>query len=709
MRVKTKTVAAILTALVVFGLTVPVLPVFGQIGSQIEQIFPSSATGPVGTAVNLIGSIDTANGQYKIFFGATLIVTANATGSAVNAGFYVPENPSGTYTITLQDLTTNSNATKDFTVTASYSVTADLPNPPLQMQEGNTVTLNVSVSGGQPSTAYTANITVTLPSPLSTNFSRLVTLPASSSRGSATTQINFPDSTFEPSGSLTTYAGTYQLYFNLSQSLASKSFTIGFTDLSQYHRGQNAKINATGYQPNDTATMTVKSIDSDATIYSADVTPTSAGIVATQWTVPSNAAIGTYTITITPRNTPKPVIDAQNVTVPGYPLTVRVKDLSTRPGSDILVEALDATTNKTYDATSNAGGNASISLENGKATLTAFWNGLQVGQTSITVAGEGTFDLLCELGDLIIAVKDQNGLSIPSVSLAISYTYLTTKDQQTRSGSTSGQTDSSGTYNLTSTPPGITYKIDASVYGVVFNGGNDTVSKLPTQALSEVTILCPSRNLTFNIVDYSGNKISDARFSMLEVTAGIFYGADTKADGSVTVQTTLGRYKARVYAGSVLLNETLIDAFGDKQITIQCITYNLQVNVKVVDYFGQPIPNANIRLVGADGKAQLQTSKPDGTTSFAGVTGGDVQIETYLSETDDYYEALNVNVASSTTVEIQMGRYIAIAGLVIQTSLFITFLTIVLASVVFLVFELIMRRRNKPRKAASNVERAVPK
>ena len=196
---------------------------------------------------------------------------------------------------------------------------------------------------------------------------------------------------------------------------------------------------------------------------------------------------------------------------------------------------------------------------------------------------------------------------------------------------------------------------------------------------------------------------------MLEVTAGIFYGADTKPDGSVTVQATLGRYKARVYAGSVLLNETLIDAFTDKQITIQCTAYNLQVNVKVVDYFGQAIPNANIKLVGADGKVQLQTSKPDGTTSFAGVTGGDVQIETYLSDTDDYYEAMNVNVASSTTVEIQMGRYVAIAGSVIQTSLFVTFLTILLASVVFLVFELIMRRRNKSRKTASNVERAVPK
>jgi len=706
--VKSKTAATLLIILFILGLTAPVLPVMGQIGSQIEQIFPSSATGAVGTAVNIIGSIDTANGQYKIFFGNTLVVTANAQGSAANAGFYVPENPAGTYTITLQDVTINSNATKDFTLTVSYSVAPNIPTAPLQLQEGNSMSLNVSVTGGQPSAAYTANITVTLPTPLSTNYSRLVTLPSSNSKGTTVAQITFPDNAFEPSGALTNYAGTYQLYFNLSQSLALNSFTVGFTELSQYHRGQTAKINAIGYQPNDTATVNVKSIDSGATLYSTDVTPTNAGIVAAQWAVPTNAAIGIYTITITTRNTVKTVPDIQNVTVPGYPLKVTVTDLSNRPVADVLVDAFDTTTNKTYDATSNVEGNASVNLESGQATLTAYWNGLRVGQTAITVVGEGTFDLKCELGDLKIIIKDQNGLLIPSVNLGISYSYLTTKDNQSRSGSTTGQTDASGTYSLNSTPPGITYSINASVYGVVFNGGNSTVSDLPVQAVSEITIFCPARTLTFNVVDYNGNPISNARFSMLEVTAGIFYGTNTNSDGSVTLRTTLGRYTARVYAGSVLLNETLIDAFTDKQLTIQCALYNLQVNVKIVDYFGQAVPNANVKLVGADGTTQTQMAKPDGTTSFNGVIGGNVQITAYLSEGDDYYEATNVNVASSTTVQVQMGRYVSLGGLIVQTSFLITFMAILLTIVVFLVFELYIRRKTKPKKAAI-VEKAVSK
>jgi hypothetical protein len=324
------------------------------------------------------------------------------------------------------------------------------------------------------------------------------------------------------------------------------------------------------------------------------------------------------------------------------------------------------------------------------------------------VAGEGTFEIQCELGDLKITVKDQNGLLIPSVSLDISYSYSTTKDHQSRSGSTTGQTDSSGTYRLNSTPPSIAYNIDASVYGVVFNGGNNTVSDLPVQAVSEVAILCPSRTLTFNIVDYNNNPIPNARFSMLEVTAGIFYGASTSSDGSVTLQATLGRYTARVYAGSVLLNETLVDAFTDKQLTIQCTLYNLQVNVKIVDYFGQAIPNANVKLVGADGTIQTQIAKPDGTASFIGVIGGNVQITAYLSESDDYYEATKVNVASPTTIQVQMGKYISLGGLIVQTSFFITLVTVVLAIAVFLVLELFIRRKTKPKKT-SNMEKAVSK
>ena len=708
---KTKAIAVTFLVIVVtLGLVTTTLPVKGQaIGSQIEQVFPSDLKGVVGQAVSVLGSIDTRNGKYEVYLGRILMLTGTAQDNSVSTVFTIPETPAGTYTITLRDTALNQNATKDFTVNVAYYVNPVVPSAPDQLQEGSPVVLNITITGGQPNTAYRANITVTLPAPLSTNYSRLVTLPTSSQKGTATTQINYPDSTFEPSGSLTDYAGSYKVYFNFTQSLAASQFSIGFTDLTQYHRGQTVKIRAIGYQSNDTTTVTIKNQESGATVYTADITPTSAGIVATDWIVPSNAAIGNYEVNVTAHNTPKLVPDLQTIAVPGYPIRIRVLDLSGIAVPQLVVEALDTATNKTYDGTSGADGKASINLESGRHTLSAFWNDLKVGETSINVIGEGEFDLACELTNLKITVKDRNGLLIPSVKLDISYQYVTTKDSQQRSGNALGQTDISGTYSLNSTPPGISYNINASVYGIVFNSGNDTVSSFPAKAVSEVTIICPARTLTFKILDYNRDAIPNARLALIEVTAGIFYGATTDSGGSVTVDATFGRYIARVYTGSVLLNETVIDAFTDKQVEVQCVLYNLQVTVKVGDYFGQPIANANVRLVGPDGTAQSEKTRADGTAIFSKVTGGDVQIVAYLDEGDSYYEARTIHVESPTTIQVQMGRYIALGSVLIQTSLFITLMIILPVIALFLFWEVYRRRKAKPQKERATMAEAASK
>lgn len=693
-------VVALFIIVVTLSLVLPTLQVKAQVGSQIEQIFPSDKEGAVGQAVTVIGSIDTSGGKFEIYFDTVLVVTGTSQGNAVTAGFRIPEEPAGTYTITLRDVATNGNGTDSFTVNLSYSIVPNVPASPGQLQEGNVVALNVSVTGGQPNTPYSANITITLPAPLNTNYSRLVTLPTSNSKGTSTTQTNYPDSTFEPSGSTTDYAGTYNVYFNLTDSLTSNQFTVGFTDATQYHRGQTVKIRAINYQPNDTATVTIKNQASGASLHSADVTPTSNGTVTDEWSVPSNAAIGICSITVTARNTSKLVPDSQNITVPGYPITISVKDLSNRRVPQVLVEALDTATNTTYDGTSGDDGNATVNLESGRHNLAAYWNGLQVGETNITVTGAGEFGFQTELGDLRITVKDKNGLLIPSVNLDITYSYSTTKDNQRKTGNVVGQTNNDGVYTVNSTPPGITYIINASVYGLPFNSGNDTVNNLPVQAVSDVTIICPSRNLTFTITDYNHAPIANARLSLIEINAGIFYSITTDDNGVAMVDATFGRYTSRVYTGSVLLNETVVDAFTDKHVEIQCVLYNLQVNVKVVDFFGQSIPNANVRLTGPDGTVKSEQTQPDGRAVFNTVIGGDMQIVAYLNEGDDYFEAQNVHVESPTTVQVSMGRYILLGSFVLQTSVFVTVLIVVPVIVLFLVLEVYRRRKTKSKKPA---------
>ncbi len=691
---------AFLVAVVILGLVTPTIQVFGQIGTQIDQVLPGTGEGVVGQSVSVYGSIDTFYGRYEAYFGSILVASGTAQGSSITTTFKIPETPGGSYTITLRDVATNGNDTSPFTVNPAYSVSAVAPAAPVQLQEGGTVALNVTVTGGQPNTVYAADITVTVPSPLNTNYSRLVTLPASNQKGTVITQINFPDTSFAPIGSLTDYAGQYNVYFNVSQSLGSSKFSIGFTDLTQYHRGQTVTLNAVGYVPTDTATVSIKNQDSGVTMFTVDVTPTSAGVVTAQWTVPAGAAIGNYQVDITAHNTPKLVPDSQVITVPGYPVRIRVLDLSGAVVPQIVVEAVDLATNKSYSGTSGDNGTATINLETGQAALTGYWNDLQVGQETITVTGEGQFTLSCTLSNIKIIVQDQNGLLIPSVSLNISYEYLATKTQQQKTGSATGQTDGSGAFIMNSTPPGISYTIKASAYNVVFNGGNDTVSNLPARAVSDVTILCPSRTLTFKITDYNNNPISDARLALLEVTAGIFYSATTDSSGSAMVDATFGRYRMQVYAGSVLLNETQTDAFDDKEVGIQCVLYNLQVNVEVIDFFGQPIGNANVRLTEPTGVVLTEKTQAGGTAVFNGVTGGDMQIVAYFAEGDDYYEALNTHVESPTTIQVRMGRYVAFGAFLVQTSFFLALILIIVAVAVLLAVEVYRRRRAKPKVSA---------
>jgi len=700
---------AVLIVAVTFVLISPILPVMGQIGSQIDQVFPTEQKGVVGQPVSLTGSIDSRNGTFQIYFGSFLVATGSAQDFSVSAGFRIPETPAGTYAITLRDVLLNNNATKDFTVDTAYIVDPIVPSALAQFQEGSIVVLNVSVTGGKANTAYSSNVTVTLPSPLNTNYSRLVTLPTSNQKGTATSQINFPDSLFDPSGSLTDFAGSYKVYFNLSQSLGSNQFLVGFTNLTQYHRGQTVDIRAIGYQQNDTTTVTIKNQESGATMYTANVSPNSAGTVIAEWTVPSSAAIGSYDVSITAHATPKLAPDQQNITVPGYHTRIRVIDLSGIPVPQIVVEANDAATNKTYSGTTEDDGRAIINLESGQHALTAFWKDLGVGGKSVNVVGEGEFDLSVELTNLEITVKDRNGLLIPYVNLGITYHYLTTKNSQQRTGTAAGQTDVSGMFTLASTPPEISYTINASIYGVTFNGGNDTLSNLPVKPVSAVTILCPSRSLTFSIIDYNRNPISDARLELLESSAGIFYGATTGTNGSVTVEATFGKYRARVYSGSVLLNETLVDAFTDHQIDVQCSLYNFQITVKVSDFFGQPISSANVRLLEPDGTVQSEKTQNDGAAIFSRVVGGDMQITAFVSETDDYYESRRIKVDSPSTIQIRMGRYIALGSLVIQTSLFVTIVIILPVIAIFLFIEMNRMRKAKQQKAKTAARNAGSK
>jgi uncharacterized membrane protein (DUF106 family) len=103
-------------------LCIGIASALGQAGTSISAINPPS--GPVGTPVNIQGTIDTANGSYLVYFGSQLVVNSTATDFTVNNNFAVPSVSAGDYNITLQDVTFNQSSLKAFTVTIPSGIAA---------------------------------------------------------------------------------------------------------------------------------------------------------------------------------------------------------------------------------------------------------------------------------------------------------------------------------------------------------------------------------------------------------------------------------------------------------------------------------------------------------------------------------------------------------------------------------------------------------
>ncbi|MEM4243813.1 MAG: carboxypeptidase-like regulatory domain-containing protein [Candidatus Bathyarchaeia archaeon] len=687
--------AVIFLILIVTGfLSLPLSSVQGQGGVNIYLVTPQGQ-GAVAQNVNLQGTIDTSDGKYEVWFGNKLVASDNSKGYNVNVNFTIPELPGGTYTITLRDATKNVNATQNFNIIPSYYIKAVEPPSPVLLQQGNFVVFNVTLTGGQSNTQYYANITVTLPAPLNTSYSKLIML-SSTNQGTAQAQLTYPTSDFQPSGAHTNYTGAYQVYFNETQKLATDQFFVGFISSSEYHRDQPVLIRAIGYQPNEAATIKITYTKTGTDMHTANAVASNEGIISATWTVPSDAPMGEYNITITGESTAKLVPDSQLFTVPGYQVMFKTLNLAGEAVPQITVEATDQVLNEKINGTSGNDGIAILNLEKGNHIVSAFWNGVQVGKINITVTGESSFNLPCELTNLKITVKDNNGNLLPFVNIAITYQYTTTKESISKTGSVSGQTGLSGSFILNSTLTGVSYTVNASLYGIVFNGGNNTVSTLTPQPISHVIIICPSQTISVTVHDYAKAAISNARIEMFESTTGLFYGVTADNAGTATLEVTFGRYKARIYTDNILLYETIIDAFSDTQREICCNLCNIQVRVIIVDYFGQPVPNVNVILKGVGTESWSATTQADGTATFNNVIGGNMQIIAYPADLENVYEALTMQINEPATIQIKMAKYALLGPFLLEISVLATFIIIFVALVLFLIVEVYRKKQQQP-------------
>jgi hypothetical protein len=666
------------------------LPNVESASVSIISITPSSHHGKVGDTVSLSGTINNTNGLYQIWFDTLKVEEANATGSIVNATFSVPKLPLGNYTIILNDYSLNANATTWFYIDTAYYIEAKPPMPlesTEQLQEGSTVEIWVNITGGQLNKTYVANITVKVPSNTTYwTLARLTNITDTGEGHNITTvyPTNFSGATY------TNYVGTYSVAFN--RTLATDTFVIGLTNSTEYHRSQIVDIKAVGYKSNENTTIKISL--GEKTLNSTNATATSEGLVNANWTVPSNATIGTYTVNITsisPSPTIKKPPDVQSFDVPGFDVNITTRSLSGETAANVIVSIFENEkflTNLTSPSTGLI--QAKNVFEIGNYTVKAFYKGEKVGELQVNVTEMASLNFTCSLTNLkTSAFAKVNGTEIPIPEVEV---YLTsTVENRTSSTNTTGI----AIVNLLL--PNHTYVLNSSRYGVSFN-----VTSLPTLLVNgtivawyNVTLVTPTFTLQINTTKSNNEPISNAPLKVQEQMGGLHFEGNTNTEGMIVFSSVaFGKYIIEVYdADGIKLNETTVNLFQNQNVSIVCKLYGLTVSFRIVDYFGQPIPNLNVTLQRENLASYSSITQVDGIATFNDITGGSFQISINLLNQIQQAEAKAIYVGDSATIEIKLEEYVILAGFLVNTVILVTIIIIVATILLALLVEVLRRRR----------------
>jgi hypothetical protein len=672
------------------------------------QVFSiSPVTGNVGTNVTVTANITTPGGAYNVTFDGAVQVAGNATGNNVTVSFLVPDAISGNHTVAVVDVHTLNKATDNFTVSTAYYLNPTVPPSPAQLQEGDSVPISLNVTGGDSTGTYNATITVQTPSN-STYHEQLSVL--TSSRGSGSVTVAYPGNF--STGANTNYVGNYTLSATLPGTQAA--FIVGLTNSTEYHRMQTVNIRAVFYASNETVTLNVSGVNVQ---YSVNLTADPKGVINySNFTVPSNASVGTYNVnivSIAAFPTVKTVPDAQNFTVPGFALNVTAKNLA---GDEVPNATFMAFENKTSvsNQTTDSNGLAVLMLEIGNYDVQGYFQGVEVGDGTFEINNTEAADLRLNLTDLnikVVAIANGaeaivNGTEVGIPEAAV---YLTPEDVTLT-------TDITGNVEAQSLLPNSTYTLNASRYNTPFNvttiieassnnniDGNNITSLLVNgtlEAFFNVTIACPSFALQIQTYEADGQPFSNATVVASELVGGINYNGSTDSSGlAVFSNATFGEYYVQVFdRAGTLLNSTTVDLFHDQNVTVSCNLFDLSISVTVTDYFGQPFANTEVTLQGTGVGPISRRTQANGTVTFSNLVGESYNVSVYLSNSGPPNAIGNLLVSGSTAVSIRLNGYVLLAGHPVETTQLAVVLIIVLSVVLVLVLEVYRRRRIKSQK-----------
>jgi len=642
--------------------------------TSITSMTPTS--GRVGSTVYLQANITTADGPFEVRFDTAVLRNGSAVGNYVNTSFTVPEATGGNYTVMVLDQIAGQNATANFTITTSYSLKAEVPTLPKQLQEGDSVSIDANMTGSVAYTSYAVNITVTAPN--SVSYTNLTTL-STSSVGSGNTTLTYPKDF--STGANTNFTGTYSVYFN--GTLATEAFFIGLTNSSQYHRHQTVDVKAM-YASGENVTITIQgNIIYTSTTAQAD----SSGLIHyVNSTILSEASIGTYTVTIISISNPTKKTaapDTQGFKVLGYSVNITLLNLAGAPVSSIILKITE-NGESISENIGNENGTVFLELEDGTYLCNATYSDVLIGQQVLTITGELAFTLRCNLTSLKVIVMDEYATKLPEVNIHVI------------PGNQTLTTDINGTAEVGSMLPNVTYTLNVSRYGMLFKT-NQTIQSLPSTTWYNLNITCPTITLNVNVTDAGGRPVNDAAVEAQELLGGRYY-LGTTASGAVSLNCPFGKYTVMVLINGVTVNETTVSLNETSvNLPIVCNSYGFDVSVRAVDYFGQPIPNVNVTLQRSEWR-DSRIAGGDGLATFGNTFGGDLKVTIRLAGQSEPSVVSSVSVDDSTPIEIKIDRYVLLAGVIVEASQLLAIVIVVIVAVLILSVEVFRRRWRKPKE-----------
>jgi len=390
---------------------------------------------------------------------------------------------------------------------------------------------------------------------------------------------------------------------------------------------------------------------------------------------------------------------------------IQTTNLANQTVAGVLVEVYNATSglylnlgNETDET-----GRVKFMLEAGNYTFKAFWKNVTVGAVyNQSVTENVALQLNCtRLSNLKLAVTNETGAPIPLIDLNLRYNY-TTRENDIVPETGSFTTNVNGTVQLQNVFTNISYLIEARRYGFLFN--TTVTPLLPEQDWNNITIIAPTYTMFVQALDSKDDSIEGLEVAAYEWSSGIgesFWSNRTDSNGNVTLSLTFGKYRLRLYKNDVFLEEVTVDLLNQSLnqyfFVVHIDVYNVNLNVRVIDYFGQPIPNVLVvfqRKVDSNYETvENKTTASDGVAQFNGIIGGDSRV--YVSVAGRPGETQYLYLVYSKQILFKLDGYVAVAGYTLETSQFVTMvilLILIVACIIASTYKRLQRLFQRRRK-----------